>query len=89
MRLLLWLVLALLVVLALRKKLFAGGADSATGQGPQQDRPDIGRPGQGGEREAETMVCCAHCQLHVPASEAVYRDRQAYCCEEHARLAAD
>ena len=29
------------------------------------------------------IVRCAHCGLHVPASEAIYRDKQAYCCPEH------
>jgi uncharacterized protein len=85
MRLLIWLLLALLVVLALRKSLGRGlqgrAGESASGAGQPA-------PG-GGERPAEAMVCCAHCQLHVPASEAVYRDEHAYCCEAHAQLSAE
>jgi len=33
---------------------------------------------------AEPMVDCAHCGLHLPASEAVRDDAaRAYCCPEH------
>jgi uncharacterized protein len=79
MRLLLWLVLFVAIVFALKKKVqtgftAGGGADAsphASGASATQD--------------AEAMVCCVHCQLHVPVSEAVYRGRQAYCCEAHAQ----
>ncbi len=31
----------------------------------------------------EKMVSCAHCGLHVPASESVMSGGRYYCCEEH------
>lgn len=33
----------------------------------------------------ERMVRCAHCQLHVPADEAVASDGRYYCSEAHRR----
>jgi uncharacterized protein len=32
------------------------------------------------------MVRCAHCDLHLPADEAVQSDGRAYCTPAHARL---
>jgi uncharacterized protein len=32
---------------------------------------------------SEGMVACAHCGLHVPASEALQRDGQSYCGTAH------
>ena len=29
------------------------------------------------------MVRCAHCGIHIPDNEALYRDGQPYCSEEH------
>ncbi|MFZ6872548.1 PP0621 family protein [Undibacterium sp. Di27W] len=82
MRLLFWLGLALLVILALKKKIqppaaSSGHAEPDAPQGPQG-------PQQG---TAESMVCCAHCQIYLPASEAVRRGEQVYCSKEHAELA--
>jgi len=35
-------------------------------------------------RETETMRQCAHCGIHIPASEAVTDGAGAiFCCEEH------
>lgn len=39
---------------------------------------------QGKPEEAEDMLACKLCGTHVPKSLAVIRDRQAYCCAEHA-----
>ena len=33
--------------------------------------------------EGSDMVRCAHCGLHVPASEAVAAGDRCYCCEAH------
>ena len=34
--------------------------------------------------KAEPMIDCAHCGLHLPASEALRDDAsRAYCCAEH------
>ncbi|MFZ6742947.1 PP0621 family protein [Undibacterium sp. JH2W] len=79
MRILFWLGLALLIILALKKKIqppaaSSGRAESDAPQGPQSGA-------------AESMVCCAHCQIYLPASEAVHRGEQVYCSKEHAELA--
>ena len=29
------------------------------------------------------MVRCAHCGIHIPENEALYRDKHPYCCKEH------
>lgn len=40
------------------------------------------KPGAG----PESMVSCARCGLHVPASESLPAGGRYYCCEEHRRL---
>lgn len=39
----------------------------------QPSRPQVGTD----------MVRCAHCGIHIPDNEALYRDGQPYCSEEH------
>jgi len=34
-------------------------------------------------RPPESMVVCAHCGVHLPASEAVSEDGQSYCSAAH------
>ena len=36
--------------------------------------------------DAEQMVACAHCGLHVPESEGVRGNGALYCSDEHRRL---
>ncbi|MCB1917756.1 MAG: hypothetical protein KDG52_18835 [Rhodocyclaceae bacterium] len=38
---------------------------------------------------AERMVACAHCGVHVPESEAVLVEGVGYCSAEHRRLHRD
>jgi uncharacterized protein len=33
--------------------------------------------------EAEGMLACAHCGVHLPASESLRLGTQAYCCAAH------
>lgn len=35
--------------------------------------------------QATPMVCCAHCQLHLPQPEAVRLHNQWYCSNAHAQ----
>lgn len=38
-------------------------------------------------RKPEDMVVCAHCGLHLPASDAIHtNDRLHYCSSEHRQL---
>jgi uncharacterized protein len=36
-------------------------------------------------RQAQAMVSCATCGLHLPRQEALAKDEHYYCCEEHRR----
>lgn len=39
-------------------------------------------------KNAEKMVCCNYCGLHLPRSEATIADNQVWCSQDHARLGA-
>ena len=86
MKFLMWLVLAVLVILAIRKKAKPLTQDSMHSRNAGMpsdasfDMPTTAAP------PAETMVCCAHCQIYLPASEAVIRGQQTYCSSAHADL---
>lgn len=74
-RLLFWLGLAVLIVMAIRSKLreIAPKAPPAA-RGPARAEPP-----------PEKMTSCAHCGLFFPASEAVSADGRDYCCPAHVR----
>ncbi len=73
MRVLFWVGILVVVVLwALR-------------MGKARAKPDAARHADGGA--GEPMVQCAHCGLHLPASEALHNPAGlAFCCEEHRLL---
>jgi len=73
-RLLFWIGLAVLVVMAIRSKLRA-----ITPKAPPAARRARA------EQPAERMTSCAHCGLYFPASEAVSADGRDYCCPAHVR----
>jgi len=89
-RLLFWIALIILVVMAIRSKLRAAVAarsfDPHAGQGGSG--PAGGARPQPRVEDAERMTSCAHCGLYFPASEAVREGGQDYCCEAHARQPA-
>jgi uncharacterized protein len=74
-RLLFWIALAILVVMALRAKL-RRVAPKPPGAGSVPPKP---------VDESEKMACCAHCGLYFPASEAVSADGRDYCSPAHVR----
>lgn len=77
MKLLFWFALIVIVILALKKK---------SRQFQQRiDKPEPEMPGTAAGA-AENMLCCSHCQVYFPASEAVYKQQKAYCCQAHADL---
>ena len=76
-RLLFWLALAVLVVMAIRSKLRAS-AIKPSAPGPEPQAPAA----------IESMACCAHCGVYFPASEAVRADGLDYCSPGHVRLPA-
>ena len=77
-RLLFWLALAILVVMAIRSKLRSSGLQP----------PRSSRAAPPPEPAAETMSSCAHCGGYFPASEAVRADGLDYCSPAHVRLPA-
>jgi uncharacterized protein len=89
-RLLFWIALVILVVMAVRSKLRAA---IARAQGPATGPAPASAPSGGDkawsrvEDKAEPMACCAHCGIYFPSSEAVRADGRDYCGTAHAREA--
>ena len=78
-RIVFWILLIGLVVMAIRAKLKALNAR-------QQQNLHRQAPQQAPVAEIETMTQCAHCGVHFPASEAVHADGHDYCSPGHVRL---
>lgn len=82
-RILFWLLLFGLVVMAVRAKLKGLGARRQ----PPLDRQPQPQPRRETSVPAiETMTQCAHCGIHFPASEAIHADGHDYCSPGHVRL---
>jgi uncharacterized protein len=93
-RLLFWIALVILVVMAVRSKLRAAMA-RAQGQAPQGRGPAQPAAGAGGagtwqrvEDRSEPMACCAQCGIYFPASEAVRVGGRDFCSTAHAHQPA-
>jgi uncharacterized protein len=85
-RLLFWIALIILVVMAVRSKLRAAVARA---QGPAGMGPGMGQPGGAQARgrvedASERMTSCAYCGVYFPASEAVTAGGRDYCSPAHA-----
>ena len=76
-RILFWIALIVLIVMAVRAKLRA--------MTPKE--PGFQRTAREPE-QVESMARCAHCGVHFPASEAVRADGLDYCSPAHVRLPA-
>jgi uncharacterized protein len=76
-RILFWIALIALVVMAVRAKLKALNARKQPPPQPRAQEPVA---------QIETMTQCAHCGVHFPASEAVHADGHDYCSPGHVRL---
>ncbi|MFL6676464.1 MAG: PP0621 family protein [Massilia sp.] len=76
-RLLFWIALAVLVVMAVRSKLreAANKSQSAAPGGRAASK----------QVESEKMARCAHCGVYFPASESVSADGRDYCSPAHVR----
>jgi uncharacterized protein len=91
-RLLFWIALIILVVMAVRTKLRAmlNAQTQAPGpaHGPAQGATQDGDSARGAYRrvedESERMSCCAQCGVYFPSSEAVTVDGRDYCSPAHA-----
>jgi uncharacterized protein len=76
---LLWVIIIVLVVAWFMRQTTVKARDPATDTATASQASQTG----GGER----MIQCAHCGLHVPASESIAdATGVAYCSEEHRRL---
>lgn len=88
-RLLFWIALIILVVMAVRSKLRAA---MARAQGPAAGAGmPAGAAGSGAQRVAdasERMTNCAYCGIYFPVSEAVTAGGRDYCSPAHAHLPA-
>lgn len=89
-RLLFWIALIILVVMAIRSKLRAAlaarGFDPQAGQGHAAPGGAARAPAR--VAESERMTSCAHCGIYFPASEAVHEGGRDYCSLAHARQPA-
>lgn len=79
-KLLFWIAVILVVLFAVRlinhQKSKAARADGQPPKAPQ--RPGLDK--------AEEMVRCAHCGVYLPRSEALMKEGQLWCSQEHASL---
>lgn len=91
-----WIVFAVLAWAAwkfwvISKRRSEGSTNQGTATGP--DAASRRKASSGGAAPdeppdgVERMVRCAHCDLHLPASEATFASGKAYCSDEHLRLA--
>jgi uncharacterized protein len=79
-RILFWIALIALVVMAVRSKLRAAVRRGQM-EAQRQQRPTPAHPA-----EIEAMAQCAHCGVYFPSSEAVRADGLDYCSPGHVRL---
>jgi uncharacterized protein len=86
-RLLFWIALIILVVMAVRNKLRGVLAPREPGPqaGPQPNAQARARV----RDESERMSCCAQCGVYFPSSEAVGAGGREYCCAAHAHQAGN
>lgn len=81
-KILFWFILILAVLIGARLLARSGSKDT----------PVAGRLGKAGKSadtdmsEAESMVRCRHCGIHLPRSEAYLSQGQTWCGPEHARI---
>ena len=91
MRMLMWLGLAVLVYLAIRKSIQAKQPPTNSAQDASTHWSDDSfgsnpptRGAEQGRQQSEAMLSCEHCHVYFPASEAVLRGTQQFCSIEHA-----
>ncbi|MES2742510.1 MAG: PP0621 family protein [Pseudomonadota bacterium] len=87
-RILFWLALAFLVLMAIRSKLKGAGAAAARQRAAPPGHAHNPHNGAEAAAGAEAMLCCAQCGIYYPASESVRVDGLDYCSVAHSRLPA-
>ena len=89
MKILIWLVIALAVVVWFKRTMAALRSAGERGNAQGGNRGGAGGAGRvrRPEPQAETMLQCAYCGVHFPASEAAAgADGRVYCSSEHKAL---
>lgn len=88
-----WIVVALLAwvawkfwVISKRRKEGGQGTPAEASAASNRQAESGAAPEERAEA-VERMVRCAHCDLHLPASDARFASGKAYCSDEHLRLA--
>lgn len=79
-----WAIVIIAALMAAR--LIARHQENGRVRGEGQGHPPTGDGRSGTTREAEAMVRCEHCGIHLPRSEAVLIGGHTWCSQEHARL---
>jgi uncharacterized protein len=90
MKYLIWVAVAFVIVFwVVRANRISARPGTETGAGTG-DANESGEPAPRTGSGAETMLECAHCGVHVPASEAVIvRPGAAFCSDQHRALHDD
>ena len=76
----------LVVFLVVAVALWALSKRSRGGRGRRGEPAEAAAPERA--RQAQDMVRCAHCGLHLPAADAVQAGASTYCSAEHAAAAS-
>jgi uncharacterized protein len=83
LRILIWVGLIFLVILAIRKNI----RTTINKAHKRHRNPDaqMNESSIAPEKPMEAMVCCATCQVYIPASEAIIKNDATYCSVEHSQ----
>lgn len=83
MRVLIWVGLIFLVILAIRKNIRT--TINKAHKAHRNDQAQMNESSVAQEKPMEAMVCCATCQVYIPASEAIIKNDVTYCSVEHSQ----
>ncbi|NLC37623.1 MAG: hypothetical protein GX772_14520 [Alcaligenaceae bacterium] len=83
-KILFWIILILAVLIGARLL-----ARSSSSPAPGGRLRKTAKAGQADMSQAEAMVRCQHCGIHLPRSEAFMSNGKTWCGPEHARIAQD
>lgn len=88
-KLLFWIIVVIAALVAVRLLAIhnrnKNAADNGTTTTTARNKPG-GKSVAGSTANAESMVRCAHCGIHMPRSEAVLSGGDTWCSAEHAKL---
>ncbi len=79
-KILFWFIVIVAVLVGARLLARAANSEKPAGRLPKGATPGTDMS------NAETMVRCEHCGIHMPRSQAFLSDGHTWCGQEHARL---